>query len=256
MARLLPPTPDSESALSWYGFGAAVLWPPMQTLTKREWHGAERLGKPGDGLILAANHISMFDPFVLAHYINDNGRSLRVLAKASLFDLPLGGRVLKGTGQIPVQRQTGDAAAAVEAGVQAVRDGHCILMYPEGTITRDPDLWPMTGKTGVARIALSSRKPVIPISQWGAQEVTPPYKLQARFFPRKTMQVAAGAPVDLTDLYDEEPTSEALAVATARIMNAITDGLAQLRQETPPQGRWDMKSQARRPIGPTTLEPE
>jgi 1-acyl-sn-glycerol-3-phosphate acyltransferase len=253
MVRLLPPTPEGQSPLSWYGFAAVVLWPPMQVGTRRDWRGGDHLGSPGEGRILAANHISWFDPFVLAHFINDNGRNVRILAKASLFDVPLGGQVLKGTGQIPVKRQTGDAAAAVEAGVQAVEAGHCILMYPEGTITRDPDLWPMTGKTGVARMALRSRKPVIPVAQWGAQDVMGPYRVEARVLPRKTMRVAAGPPVALDDLYDEDPTAEVLAVATTRIMDAITAELAQLRGETPPEERWSMRSGGREPRGPTTV---
>jgi 1-acyl-sn-glycerol-3-phosphate acyltransferase len=253
MVRLLPPTPEGRSLLSWYGFAAVVLWPPMQVVTGRDWHGGDRLGTAGDGRIIAANHISWFDPFVLAHFINDNGRSVRILAKSSLFELPLGGQVLKGTGQIPVVRQSGDAAAAVDAAVDAVNAGECILMYPEGTITRDPDLWPMTGKTGVARIALRTRQPVIPVAQWGAQEVMGPYRVEANVLPRKTMHVAAGPPVDLADLYDEEPTAEVLAVATTRIMDAITEELAQLRGETPPDGRWSMRGEAREPRGPTTL---
>lgn len=253
--RLLP-RPQGESLVSWYGLGVTVLWPPMQTLTKRDWRGVENLGRPGEGRILAANHISWFDPFVLCHFINDNGRSVRILAKASLFDVPFGGTVLKGTRQIPVYRDTGDAAAAVDAAVEAVDDGECLLLYPEGTITRDPDLWPMTGKTGAARIALRTRKPVIPIAQWGAQEIMGPYRMEARLLPRKTMHVAAGPPVDLSDLYEEEPTPAVLDVATNRIMDAITEQLAQLRGEEPPQGRWHMKAGAREPRGPVVMAAE
>jgi 1-acyl-sn-glycerol-3-phosphate acyltransferase len=250
--RLLP-RPEGESLVSWYGFGVTVLWPPLQVMTKRDWRGTEHLGQPGEGRILAANHISWFDPFVLCHFINDNGRSVRILAKASLFDVPFGGAVLRGTQQIPVHRNTGDAAAAVDAAVEAVESGECLLLYPEGTITRDPDLWPMTGKTGAARIALRTRKPVIPVAQWGAQEVMGPYQLQARVLPRKTMRVAAGPPVELSDLYGEEPTPEVLEVATNRIMDAITEQLAGLREEDPPRDRWNMKARARERRGPVVL---
>ena len=61
-----------------------------------------------------------------------------------------------------------------------MRDGECVVVYPEGTLTRDPDLWPMTGKSGAARIALETGCPVIPVGQWGAQELLPPYAKQAR----------------------------------------------------------------------------
>ncbi len=250
--RLLP-RPKDEGFLSYYNAGVYILWPPMTALTRRDWHGSERLGEPGDGMVIAANHISWFDPFAMCHFINDNGRSVRILAKASLFDVPIGGRVLSGTGQIPVFRDTGDAAVAVDAAVHAVDSGECVLVYPEGTITRDPDLWPMSGKTGAARIALRTRKPVIPVAQWGAHEVMAPYRLEARLLPRKTMHVRAGPPVDLADLYGLDPTPEVLAAATNRIMTAITAELAVIRGEQPPADRWRMSAGRREPAGPTAL---
>ena len=64
-----------------------------------------------------------------------------------------------------------------------MRGGECVVVYPEGTITRDPDLWPMVGKSGAARIALATGCPVIPIGQWGAQEVLAPYAEEARPVP-------------------------------------------------------------------------
>ena len=57
------------------------------------------------------------------------------------------------------------------------------MIYPEGTLTRDPDLWPMTGKSGAARIALATGCPVIPVGQWGAQEILPPYAKKPRPLP-------------------------------------------------------------------------
>ena len=232
-----------------------MLWPGMQALTRREWHGAEHLGSPGDGMVLAVNHISWFDPFVMCHFINDNGRSVRILAKSGLFDVPLGGRLLKATSQILVHRGTGDAAAALDAAVDAVNDGECVLLYPEGTITRDPDLWPMTGKTGAARIALRTRRPVVPAAQWGAQAVMGPYRLEAHLLPLKTMHVTAGEPVDLSDLYDLEPTPAVLEVATNRIMREITRLLSEIRGEAAPDGQWNLKAACRQPLGPTELPP-
>lgn len=249
----LLPRPPGETFVSWYNTGVFILWPPMNVATKHEWRGAEHIGSYGDGLVLGVNHISWFDPFAVAHFVNDNGRSVRFLAKAALFDVPVGNRVLKGTDQIPVYRASGDAAAAVDAAVQAVDDGECIIVYPEGTITRDPDLWPMTAKTGAARIALTTRKPLVPVAQWGAHEVMAPYKVEANLIPRKTMRFLAGEPVDLSDLYDLELSGEVLAVATNRLMDAITGLLAELRGEEPPEGRWSMKAEQREPRGPTSL---
>jgi len=245
--ELLPPHPEGESYLSWYGAGLGILWPGLKFFTRRDWRGTQNLGRPGDGLILAANHISWFDPFTFAHFVNDNGRSPRFLAKASLFDVPVGGDILSGAHQIPVDRESTDSNQALEHAVAAVNDGESVLIYPEGTITRDPDMWPMTAKTGTARIALTTRKPVVPVAQWGPQEVMGPYRLEANFFPIKTMHYWAGEPVDLSDLYDEEFDSAVLAAATDRILDAITSLLAEIRGEPIPEGRFDFKSGRREP---------
>lgn len=250
--RVLP-RPQGESFVSYYNAGVYLLWPSFQAMTKRDWRGTEQLGKQGDGRILAVNHISWIDPLAMIHYINDNGRSVRVMAKAELFDMPVGGRIFRSTQQIPVYRNTGDAASAIAAGVDAVNGGECVLMYPEGTITRDPDLWPMTGKTGAARIALATRKPLIPVAQWGAQELMAPYKVELRALPRKTMRVWAGEPVELSDLYDLQPTSEVLEVATNRLMSAITAILCQIRRLPEPELRWSMRTGCRVPVGPTAV---
>src|SRR5690606_26072419 len=130
----------------------------------------------------------------------DNGRPPRYLAKEAVFRVPVVGRIIKGAGQIPVYRETVDAARSVRDAVAAVEAGECVVVYPEGTITRDPELWPMTGKTGAARIALTTGAPVIPLGMWGAQDVMPPYRARLRLLPRKTMRVIAGEPVDLDDL--------------------------------------------------------
>ena len=249
------PKPSDEPLVSWYTAGLLIVWPPIRTLTKQDWRGGHQLGHQGDGLILAVNHISWADPFVVAHYVNDHGRSVRFLAKAEVFDVPLGGRILKGTSQIPVHREGGQAANAVSAVVEAVRAGECVIVYPEGTITRDPQLWPMTAKTGVARIALESHRPVIPVAQWGAQEILPPYAAQLNLFPRKTIRIRAGDPVDLSDLYRRKVTDEVLQVATNRIMDAITDQLSLIRGEPAPADRWDRKAEMRTPRGPTKLSP-
>ena len=121
-----------------------------------------------------------------------------------------------------------DAIAAIEA-------GEAVVIYPEGTLTRDPALWPMTGKTGAARVALATGCPVIPIAQWGAQRVLAPYSKRPKLFPRKTVRAIVGDPVDLSDLMGREPTAEVLRIATDRIMAAITALLAELRDETAPK---------------------
>ena len=242
------PFPKDQSLGPWYRLAAVILWPPMMTITRREWLGAEHLGSPGDGMVVAANHMSWFDPMVIAHFMNDHDRPPRYLAKDSVFQVPVAGRIIGGAGQIPVFRESDNAQDAVRAAVAAVNAGEAVVVYPEGTLTRDPELWPMVGKTGAARIALQSGKPVIPLAHWGAQDVMAPYTKEFNVFPPKLVQVIAGAPVDLDDLRGQGLSSEILIEATSRILDAITELLATLRNESPPADRWNPKAGRREPV--------
>jgi len=228
-----------------YWGAVATLWPTLMSLTRRDWRGTEVLRRdypPDDGIVVAANHLSWFDPMALVHVLWDNGRNPRVMAKHTLFKTRGLGFVLRGTGQIPVLRHTNDAARAVAAAVDAIQDGETVVMYPEGTITRDPQLWPMAGKTGAARIALMSGAPVIPLAMWGPQQVMGPYVKEFRILPRKTMHVNIGEPTDLDDLRSLPITAEVLAEATERIIADITALLAELRGEPAPPERIDFKT--------------
>jgi 1-acyl-sn-glycerol-3-phosphate acyltransferase len=161
------------------------------------------------------------------------------LAKVELFEHKLLGPILRGTDMIPVYRGGETANASVQAAVEAVHKGMCIVVYAEATITRDPHLWPMVGKTGAARIALSTGAPIIPVAQWGAHRILPPYGKRPSFFPRRTVHVRAGKPVQLTDLAGRDLTPEVLAEATERIMSAITAELEVIRAEKAPAERFD-----------------
>lgn len=228
-----------------------LLWPPLMVLTRRRWQGVEHVPIAG-GFVFAANHISYADPFLFAHFVHDSGYAPHFLAKRSLLRLPVVGRLLIATGQIPVNRETDVAAQAYRDAVVAVRRGRSVIVYPEGTLTRDPGLWPMVGRTGAARIAMDSGCPVIPCAQWGAQELLPPYARWPRLLARPVNQVLVGPPVDLDELRGQEITAELLREATARIMSAITALLAQLRQQNaPPPVRFD----PRREGVPTTGNP-
>ena len=214
-----------------YRMAAFILRPFMMLVTRRDWRGTHNLDVDS-GMVLAANHLSWFDPIVISHVLWDNGRPPRFLAKDTLFRVPVVGWVLSHAGQIPVVRGTKDAAVAVEAAVEAASSGECVIVYPEGTITKDPDLWPMAAKTGAARIALTAGVPVIPMAHWGAQHVMGPYRKEFKIFPRKTMHVLIGPPVDLDDLrVDGEPDVEALREATDRVMAAITSLLREVRHD-------------------------
>lgn len=217
---------------------AAILRPILRGTGKRDWHGVENI-PPSGGFVAAPNHLSYWDPLTFALFMYDNGAPPFFLAKEGLFSNGFVRKILLSAGQIPVSRNTGAAAGAFTAAVEAVEAGRAVAIFPDGTLTRDPDLWPMRGKTGAARVALITRCPLVPIAQWGAQEVLPPYGKVPKIFPRKTMHLAAGPAIDLSDLYDRPTDSAVLREATDRLMSAITSLLEGLRDEVAPTERFD-----------------
>ncbi len=219
----------------------AILRPLLMLLTRRDWRGLENL--PDDeGFVVCPNHISYVDVLTFAHVLYDSGHPPFFLGKEGVFDVPVLGRVLRAAEQIPVHRETGRAAGAFSAAVDAVRTGRAVAIYPEGTLTRQPDQWPMRGKTGAARVALQTHCPVVPVAQWGPQEILGTYEKRVRLLPRRTIHVRVGPPVDLSDLYDRPPTKALLDEATERIMTAITQLLEDLRGETAPPVRFDPRA--------------
>lgn len=232
-------TREFPPAIRWI---VRILRAPVMLVTRRDWRGAENL--PDGGFVLAANHVSHTDPLLLGHFLVDHGIPPRFLAKASLFRVPVLGRLVRAAGQIPVERGSDSAAAALQAAVSSVEQGHAVVIYPEGTITRDPQLWPMAGRSGAARVSLTTACPVIPIAQWGPQDILAPYAKRLRLFPRRTIHMRVGPPVDLDDLRGREVDAQVLAEAGERILAAITALLADIRGEQPPTVRHDPRAQA------------
>lgn len=241
--------------MAWgFRLAAFLVVPASVLLTRREWRGGDRIPRRG-GAVIAANHVSHADPLTFAHFVYAQGRLPRFLAKAELFEIRVIGAVLRSMGQIPVFRLTRDAALAFRAAVDAVGSGKIVIVYPEGTLTRQPELWPMSGKTGAARIALTADVPVIPVAQWGAQDILYPYASRPRLWPRAHVRALAGEPVDLDDLRGRPLTPEVLAEATDRIMDAITALLEELRGERAPVDRFDPRAAGVRPIGNPHRDP-
>ncbi|WP_344302106.1 lysophospholipid acyltransferase family protein [Nocardioides bigeumensis] len=228
--------------------GAGVLKPILIPLASRTWIDGEKIPATG-GCIVAVNHISHLDPLTMAHFVYDHGRIPRYLAKSGLFKNRVVGGFLRSAGQIPVERLSRNAIGAYDAAVDAVNDGECVVIYPEGTLTRDPALWPMTGKSGAARIALATGCPVIPVGQWGAQDILPPYARTPDLFPRKHITMKVGDPVALDDLLALRVTRETVHQTTERIMAAITEIVAELRGEPAPTTRFDQSSSGGQQIG-------
>ena len=233
----------------WRGLTIAAVPPGLRLLITERWHGREHVPRDG-GLIVAANHVSEADPLAICHYLYRCGRYPIFLAKSSLFGKGFVGTVVRGTGQIPVLRGGTSAADSLKVAEDALAAGQCLIVYPEGTCTRDPDLWPMTGQTGVARLALGTGTPVIPLASWGAHELLPYRKgeqgglagtLKPGFhpLPRKTVQILAGPPIDLGQYQGQPLTGPTQRAATADIMRAVTGLVAELRGEQPPAQPYD-----------------
>lgn len=219
----------------------AVVKPTLLLSTRRRWRGQDNIPQRG-GMILAANHLSWTDPMAISHFLYESGRWPVFLAKSELFAIPVLGRLITKIGQIPVYRHTTDAGHALRDAERGLAEGACVIFYPEGTCTRDPELWPMVGKTGVARLALIADVPVIPLAHWGPHELLPYGEKKPRLFPRKTMRLSAGPPVDLSAYRGHELTAANLRGATSEITDAIIGLLAELRGEQSPPGPYDPRA--------------
>jgi len=233
-----PPTGYPLGTNRTYKIGAGILMPLISLITKRTWTGAENIPKSG-ALIVASNHLSYFDVLNLTHFLFKNGRAPRYLGKVGVFKVPIIGRIILAAGQVPVERETPNAGKAVDHAMRLLQTGHLLGVYPEGTLTRDLDHWPMIAKTGLARLALSTNTPVIPIAQWGSQVLMPTYSKKLKIFPRTKITIVAGEPVDLSPWQGKADDPQALIEATAKVMLEITKLLEEIRGQKRPEVIFD-----------------
>ncbi|EWC59478.1 1-acyl-sn-glycerol-3-phosphate acyltransferase [Actinokineospora spheciospongiae] len=214
----------------WYSFAIDLIWPLLALSARLRFRGT--LPRTGP-VLLASNHLSYADPVTVTAYALTRGRIPRYLARADLWQMPVVGRVLDGGGHIPVERGTVRARDAYRNAVDAARRGECVIFFPEAGFSDNADNWPSERvKNGVARVALETGAPVVPVVNWGTHDLLPSTAWFPRLFPRRTVDIVAGEPVDLSDLTAVD--RETLDEATKRIMHAITELLADLRGEQPP----------------------
>lgn len=211
-----------------------VLYPLNSLLFRIRWHHLDRVPARG-GVILAVNHNSYADTIFMARCVWQAGRIPRFLIKSGIFSRPVVGRAMSGAGQIPVYRGSADAAQSLQDAKDALDRGECVIIYPEGTITTDPDWWPMRAKTGVARLALlAPQVPVVPIGQYGTQFAIDTKHRRLRPFPRKPASASVGPAVDLDAYRGQAPSTDLLRKMTDEIMRAVTAEVAAIRGEQPP----------------------
>lgn len=227
----------------WQRFAVVLVKPVLTVWTRRTWRGAEQLRRPG-GIIIVPNHISHADPLVAAHFVYDAGRWPQFLGKASVFRVPVIGWIIGRCRQIPVERGTVDAVKSLDKLVAALDAGGAVVIYPEGTITRQPELWPMKGKTGAARLALATGAPVIPVAMWGPERMFDPRTNRFDPRPRIPVTVVAGEPVDLERWRGATPTRAILEEMTDAIMLRLRDLVGEIRGGTPPP-LWERPARTR-----------
>lgn len=228
---------------------AFVAIPIFEFFGRYRMRGLDNIPKRG-AVVIAPNHVTNFDPLTTAYLVWRAGRVPRFLAKASVFRVPLLGALLRYTGQIPVER-SGAGGAPLAAAGRLIDEELAVIVYPEGTLTRDPDEWPMRGKTGAALLALQYGIPLVPVAHWGVQKIMPRYSGRLRFFPRSDVEMLVGPPLDLSP-WAGRTDAAALAAATTALMDAIAGLVGELRGETPPAERWDPAAHGQSEYGKVT----
>jgi 1-acyl-sn-glycerol-3-phosphate acyltransferase len=227
----------SKPSLFWL-FGALLL-PIISVMVKFRFHNKAKMPTTGP-IIITPNHFTNIDPIIIGVASWHMGRMPRFMAKASILRIPVIGWVLRKSGQIPVERggSTRSSTALKEA-KELVSKGRAVIVYPEGSLTRDPDMWPMRGKSGAVRLALELGIPIIPVAHWGTQQVMARYSKKINFFPRHTIDIAVGDPVDLSEFENKALDNKTLNAATEKVMAAITGLVEDLRNEKAPALRWN-----------------
>jgi 1-acyl-sn-glycerol-3-phosphate acyltransferase len=234
--------PGRGEPLGWvWWVVVAVFYAPVSLLIRLRYRNLEKLPQRGP-VILVTNHVSHVDPFLVGKLVLDGARRPRFLAKDTIFAVPVVGAAMRVMGHIPVKRGTVDAHEALRAAVAALEQGGLIVLHPEGTVTRDPEGWPMAGKTGAARLwLLAPHVPVVPVAQWGVQQQIDLYRRRVRLVPRPRHVLSVGDPIDLSVYAGRRPDAATLREVTDVIMRRLRKDVAELRGVPEPTGelyRW------------------
>ncbi|MDX2375607.1 1-acyl-sn-glycerol-3-phosphate acyltransferase [Microbacterium sp. LRZ72] len=244
--------PASERARpSVFWLLAIFVVPVVGLFAKIEIEGAEKLPRRG-AYVLAPNHYTEIDPLIVAVAVWRMGRAPRFLAKEGLFRVPVLGPVLRACGMVPVARTSSSGAGqrTLSAARELVENGRGVVVYPEGTLTRDPDMWPMRGKTGAVRLAAAGGIPVIPMAHWGTQQIMARYAKRISLWPpRKRVRIVLGDPISVSEVPASGAQPAVLAAATTRVMDAVTHLLEGLRGESAPPQRWNPAQHAQEETG-------
>ena len=227
---------------------AIVIAPILRLMFTIKTTGKENL--PQGGYILVGNHLSYLDPFSFAYSVYIHMKRVpHYLAKESIFRIPIIGKILPKVGQIPVYRGGKSNDEPLRAAKEFLKAGQVVVIFPEGTLTRDPDQWPMRGKAGAIRLAVELGLPIVPCGQWGVEKVLGNYSKKFRPNPFHVVRVKIGKPMFFPELEGKTPTAQELADATDKVMREISAIVGELRGETPPSQLWDPTKVGQSEIG-------
>jgi 1-acyl-sn-glycerol-3-phosphate acyltransferase len=192
--------------------------PALRAVYRPEVTGLANVPRTGP-VIIAGNHVSFADEIFTPLAAR---RQVFYFAKAEYFNSPgvrgsAMGAFFRGLGQVPVERgDTRSAAASIDIGVDVLRDGQALGIYPEGT--RSPDGRLHKFRTGVARVAIRSAAPVVPVGLVGTRDVQPP---GSKRWYRVPVEVHFGPPMDFSDREADERSARKLRTITEQIRAAI-----------------------------------
>ena len=243
----LPKVPKRENGLAFL-LVAIVLAPLLRLMFRIKTSGKENL--PQGGYILVGNHVSYLDPLAFAYSVYLHMKRVpHYLAKESLFRVPVLKWILPRVGQIPVYRGGKSNDEPLRAAKEFLKAGQVVVVFPEGTLTRDPNQWPMRGKAGAIRLAVELGLPIVPAGHWGVEKVLGNYSKKFRPNPFHLVRVKIGAPLYFPELAGITPTTKQLSDATDQVMHAISLIVGELRGETPPKELWDPTKKGQSEIG-------
>ena len=243
----VPKVPKRENGLAFI-LVAIILAPLLRLMFNIKTEGIEKL--PKGGYVLVGNHLSYLDPLAFAYSVYIHMKRVpHYLAKASLFKIPILGKLLPKVGQIPVYRGGQSNQEPLRAAKEFLKAGQVVVIFPEGTLTRDPDLWPMRGKSGAVRLAVELGLPIVPAAHWGVEKVLANYTKKIRPNPFHTVRVKIAKPIHFDHLSADTMTTEQLTRATQEVMNKVAALVGELRGQTPPAELWDPAHKGQSEIG-------
>jgi 1-acyl-sn-glycerol-3-phosphate acyltransferase len=238
-AEIKMPELKPGKEITWKVRGMAwLLWPWVRLLYRVKVTGTENLPKTG-GYVLAANHVTTVDALAVAYMIYFKlHRAPHFLAKEGLFRTPIVGPAMLAVGQIPIFRGGRGNKDPMESAFSVLRSGHTIGIFPEGTLTRDPDQWPMRARTGAIRLALETGVPIVPMAQWGTEVVMDTYSSRIRPKPWHTIHMIIGKPMDMSKYVGKKVSTEEMVSLSDQVMVDITRMVEELRGQKAPVKRF------------------